>query len=368
MVFGIRSSHVIVLAIIAGVAGWMYNGKVVVGGQADASTNAESPASRNAKASEKPFKVRIAKFSAVDRSANLEIRGRTQADLRVSVRAETAGKITGLGAEEGDRVNVGDLLCVLERGAREARLLHAEAQLSQAQLDFDASDKLSKKGYSSRIKARTAKAALDAAKAVVAEAKLEIARTEIRAPISGVIHEPNADVGDMLSIGAVCATILNADPMLMTGQVSERDIGSITVGMTADILLVTGEKVQGKIRYIATAADEQTRTFRIDIEIDNDDYKLRDGVTASAIIELPATRAHLLSPSTLVLNDNGKVGVRSVGPDKTVAFNPVQIIGADKEGIWVAGLPETLDIITVGQDFVIAGQPVEPVIATAEAK
>lgn len=366
MVLGIRSSHVIALAIVAGVAGWMYNGKVIVGGQADASTNTASPAERMAKASEKPFRVRVAEFSATDRSARLEIRGRTQADLRVSVRAETSGIIVARPAEEGDRVEIGDLLCVLDGGAREARLLQAKAQLAQAELENNAASTLSKKGFSSRTKLRSSQAALDAAKAVVAEAKLELSRTEIRAPIGGVIHEPHAETGDMLTIGGVCATILKADPMLMTGQVSERSIASLTIGMEADVELVTGERITGRIRYIAPAADEKTRTFRIDIEVDNADDKLRDGVTATAFVTLPATKAHQFSPSALVLNDNGSVGVHAVDGENIVRFLPVTILGTDAEGVWVAGLPDTLSVIVVGQDYVVAGQKVEPVVASAE--
>jgi len=366
MVLGIRSSHVIALAIIAGVAGWMYNGQVVVGGVADANTAGASPAERNALASEKPFRLRVTKLIARDRHATLEMRGRTRADLRVAVRAETAGKIIQRPVAEGAVVKPGDLLCVIERGARDAHLLRAEAQLAQADLAHSAASQLSKKGFSSRTTLRSSKAALDAAKALVAEAELDIARTEIRAPIGGVVNEPFAEVGDMLAIGGVCATILDADPMLMTGQVSERDIHALKTGMSATVTLVTGEEITGAIRYIAPAADEQTRTFRVDVEMDNGTGTLRDGVTATAVIPLPSTRAHLVTPSLLVLRDDGTVGVRAVDGDSKVVFHPIKIIGGSRDGVWISGLPNELDVITVGQDYVVAGQKVEAVFVSAE--
>ena len=366
MVMGIRTSHVIALAIVAGVAGWMYNGDVVIGGRADAGTNSGSAGAQNDADETKPFRVRVVNLIARDRQAELEVRGRTRADLRVPVRAETSGKIITRPVEEGMRVSAGDILCVIERGARDAHLLRAQAQFAQAELEHSAASKLSKKGFSSRTTLRSSKAALDAAKAMVAEAELDIQRTEIRAPIDGVIHEPYAEVGDMLSVGGVCATILDADPMLMTGQVSERDIATLKNGMFAKVALVTGEEISGQIRYIAPAADERTRTFRVDIVMDNGSDTLRDGVTATATIPLPATKAHLVSPSFLVLRDDGKVGVRAVGADNRVEFHPVKILGAEREGVWVSDLPSELRVITVGQDYVVVGQNVEPVVVAAE--
>ncbi|MCW2307444.1 efflux RND transporter periplasmic adaptor subunit [Rhodobium gokarnense] len=365
---GIRSSHILALAIIGGVAAWMYTGDVVIGGVSDSGVEATSPAERNAEAAEKPFRVGVTEITAADRRVTLEIRGRTRADLRVEVRAETAGQVEERPVTEGQRVAAGDVLCKLENGTREARLLQAEAQLAQAELSHTAADTLSQKGYSARTTLRAARAALDAARAAVAEAKLEIERTTIRAPIAGVIHEPYAEVGDMLAIGGTCATILDADPMLMTGQVSERDVGALKTGMTAKVSLVTGEEITGTIRYIAPAADEKTRTFRVDIEMANDDGALRDGVTALAEVQLEPTRAHLISPSILTLADDGTVGVRVIEDGNTVAFLPVRILGSGTEGVWVGGLPETVPVITVGQDYVRAGAKVEPVFETAEAK
>ena len=158
---GIRSSHILAIAIIGGVAGWMYTGDVVIGGVSDSGVEAASPAERNAEAAEKPFRVGVTEIKAADRQVTLEIRGRTRADLRVEVRAETAGQIEERPVTEGDHVAAGDILCKLENGTREARLLQAEAQLAQAELSHTASDTLSKKGYSARTTLRAAKAALD---------------------------------------------------------------------------------------------------------------------------------------------------------------------------------------------------------------
>lgn len=115
------------------------------------------------------------------------------------------------------------------------------------------------------------------------------------------------------------------------------------------------------------AADAATRTFRIEASLANPDGALRDGVTSVLDIPLPASRAHLLPGSALVLRDDGNVGVRAVDAGNKVVFHPVKIVADAPDGVWVAGLPDTLDLIVRGQDYVVEGASVEPVMETAEA-
>ncbi len=359
----IKWSYVVALALTAGIAGWMSTGNIVIGGQADAADGEPPPAERVAEASDAPFKVRVATFESRDKESYLEIRGRTEAESKVSVRAETNGQVIKRLVSEGQSVRKGDLLCVLDPAARESRLLRARAQLAQAEFDFEAETELLDKGYSAKSKVAALKAQLNAAKASVAEIEWDIGRTEVRAPVDGIVHEPIAEVGDMLTLGSVCASLINPNPMLVIGQVSERDVGLLSVGMKADAKLVTGENVVGHIRYIAPVADPKTRTFRVEVEVENPAGRVRDGVTAHAVVPLPATRAHLMSPAILALADDGQVGVRVVQDDKTVKFLPVKLLSVTESGMWVTGLPDSVTVITVGHDYVSEGQVVEPVFA-----
>jgi multidrug efflux system membrane fusion protein len=98
----------------------------------------------------------------------------------------------------------------------------------------------------------------------------------------------------------------------------------------------------------------------------NPEGKILDGLTASAIVKVGTAPAHLLPQSVLTLDDDGVLGVRAV-EDSTVAFYPVTILKDTREGIWVTGLPNTVDVITVGQEYVTAGQRVNATNVTAEA-
>jgi multidrug efflux system membrane fusion protein len=201
----------------------------------------------------------------------------------------------------------------------------------------------------------------------VAAAEEELARTVIRAPIAGTIEQPIAEIGETLSIGDTCATIVDADPILVTGQVTERDVSDIELGTVASVELVTGEKAEGEVTFVSRTADPDTRTFTVEITLANADGALRAGVTAEARIPLQPARVHRLSPGVLTLADSGEVGVRTVDDEGRVAFRPVEIAMQDTEGFWVTGLPQTVTVITVGQDFVVEGQIVEPIKDTEDA-
>ena len=287
----IRFSHVLAVGIVAGVAGWMWTGSFVAGGMADSENATPPPSQRAEEAAAKPFRVAVREITAQPRRSILVIRGRTEADAKVEVRAETSGRVAERRVKEGDRVAKDDVLCVLDKGAREAKVLDARAQLAQAELDFTAATQLNEKGFTAQTRVAALKAAMDAATARLEEEQLELSRTIIKAPIPGIIESPMVSTGTVLAVGGVCATIIDADPVLAIGQVSERDVGKLELGQNADVELVTGGSATGKIRYIGTASDPATRTFRVEIEIENKDGAIRDGITATARVPLRGKRA-----------------------------------------------------------------------------
>lgn len=347
------------VVIAGGIAAWMMTGDLVISGSAQEA--ARRPPAERTQADAAAFRVRVAEVSAVERQRTLAMRGKTRADAFVAVAAETQGQIVERPVNRGAEVQPGDVLCRLDEGIRAAELAKARAEAAKSQLEFEAATKLQGRGFESETRVATTRAALDSAEAGVAAAEQELARAVIRAPLAGTVQEPLADVGSMLPIGGVCATIIDVDPLFVVGQVAERDVSNVTLGAAATVRLVTGETVEGTVSYVSRAADNATRTFSVEVEIANPDGALRDGVTAEAAIPVAAMTVHRLSPGVLTLDDDGAVGVRTVDPDNRVVFMPVSIAMQDAEGFWVTGLPETVTVITVGQEYVSDGQLVEPV-------
>ena len=355
--FKIRRSHIWAGVFCALIAGWMLSGVLSGGDDAEQTVALTDEAAREGPRAGL-FKVRVATFNARPREAMLRLRGHTEADARVELQAEIAGIVDELPVRKGARVRKGDIVCRIETGVRQAMLEKAQAERRQAELDYAAADKLVKRGHTAKLKVAEYKAKLDAAAATLHGAELALQRTRIKAPFDGTVEVQPAKVGDYLTVGETCATLVSRDPLVVVGAVSERQIGKLQVGMTGKADLVTGETVTGTIRFLAASADEKTRTFKIELEVANPEGALRDGVTADISIPLAATRAHRLSPTLLVLNDAGEIGLRTIENGDTVRFMAVKPLADDAAGIWVGGLPETVTVVTVGQEFVRDGQKV----------
>ncbi len=190
------------------------------------------------------------------------------------------------------------------------------------------------------------------------QAKQEFDRAKVTTKVAGVVQDPIATVGSVLSAGVACATVVELDPMLFIANVPEANVGRAELGIPATVTTVTGQTVEGKVSYISSVADDATRSFPIEIELPNSDGKVLSGITATAKVSLGTVPAHLLPQSVLTLNDDGELGVRSV-KDSVVEFHPVTIISDSRQGVWVTGLPATVDIITMGQEYVVPGQLVD---------
>ena len=112
--------------------------------------------------------------------------------------------------------------------------------------------------------------------------------------------------GDYLNTGAVCATIIDPDPMRLIGEVSEKEINFVKVGAKAVAELISGKKVEGVVSFVSTSANKGTRTFRVEIDVKNSDRSIRDGVSAQIAIEGDTILAHKISPSILMLGEGLK--------------------------------------------------------------
>lgn len=301
--------------------------------------------------------VRTQLFKARNMNDIVQIRGVSQANSKVAVRTETTALLTSRHVQKGQQVAQGDVLCTLDQGTRNVQLLQAEASLEQARADYQAAKTLANRGFSSANSAKKLQADFKAAQARRDEAQTELERTQIKAPIAGIVQDPVAEVGDMLSTGSICVTLVNLNPIKFSGQVSEQSVSKVTQGLPARADFVTGEQVDGVVSFVAASADAQTRSFPIEIEFPNPDGTLRDGVTTTANILVGQIKGHLVSQSLLVLNDEGQIGVRGVR-DKTTIFYPVRILSETSQGVWVAGLPERAELITVGQEYTKHGQTV----------
>ena len=305
-------------------------------------------------------RVRVATLHASERTRLLKIRGRTQNKRSVNVQSQISGLVKDRFVERGDSVAAGDLLCEITLEDRAALLAEASAAAEQAKIEHEGSLKLSKEGLQSETVIAQTKARLASAVARQKRAQLDIQRLKITAPFAGVIEDIHMEAGQFVTPGSACATLVDLDPMLIMGQVAESELLYVRPGMAARAVLSSGAEVAGDVTFVASTAEPGTRTYQLEVKLDNRDRVVPSGITAQIILPVETVTAQKISPALLVLDDEGAMGVRTVNSEAVVEFNKVQIVNDDQDGMWVTGLPDIAQVITVGQQLVVAGEKVEP--------
>ena len=222
----------------------------------------------------------------------------------------------------------GDIIVVLSDDARKAQVAQAQSLVIQRRTELEAKRKLIASGAMPKLELVNLEAQLEAADAVLAAAEAELERGFVRAPLAASCIDVTVEVGgsSLPFMGREIATIVALDPMLAVVEVSERRLAGLRVGDAAEVKLVTGERVSGKVRFVAKTASQGTRTYRVEVELPNSDGSIPDGISAEVAIPIAATAAARMPRSALTIASTGDIGVRTVGEDGTVAFNRVDIV------------------------------------------
>lgn len=340
-----------VLAIVAVLAVWLASG-MLGGAQESAADN--TPAQDAAK----PVRVAVRTSHADLIWREVELNGRTAPDRAVTLRAQTAGRIKTVAADRGSRVKHGAVLVRIALDERSASRSEARAVVEQRRLQYQAVRKMSEKGYQTRTDLAQAKSDLEAAQAQLAKIQQDIDNTVIRAPFAGVLETRPVEVGDYVGVGDEIARVIQQDPFVVKADLAEKDVAFIEPGQPGRARLIDGRTVEGKVRYVATEANEATRTYPVELEVDNPDDRLVSGASTKLILPLEQVVAHAVAADLLTLNEAGDMGIKTIGDDGRVAFHAADIVKSGDERLWLGGLPDTVRLITTGQGFVRAGDEV----------
>ena len=299
--------------------------------------------------------VRVRTQSAEEVQRTIVVNGKTAPARIAHLSAETDGRVIATGIERGSNASRGELIVRLDQRDRRARLTQAEATLKQREVEYEAREKLKSSSYVSEAQLAEALAALEAAKTELMRAKLDLDYMTIAAPFDGALQARSVEQGDFVKLGDPVASFVDNRTIIVAANLSEFDAQHVKVDDRAEARLATGEIVHGRIRYVAPVADEATRTFAVELEVDNSNGELRAGGTAELMIPAETVLAHRISPALLTLDDAGNVGVKIVNDEGVVEFVVADIALSNDDGVWIAGLPSTATIITVGQGFVPGG-------------
>ena len=347
-----RRSVYLSLGLAAAVGAWMYSGSF---------TGAAPRPVEREPAAPPPMTVLVQHARSEEVTRLVVVQGQLEPLRRVEIRAETAGQVVELPVEKGTPVAAGTVLVSLAEDDRLAHLARAEAEVAARAVEVEGFRRLNAKGLQGESQLKAAEAALAAAEADVKRLRLDLDKTRITAPFDGVLEDRLVERGSLVERGDAVAELVDRASLLAVGQVPQRNAGQVTVGQPVAVRLLDGRTAEGRVTFVASVAEEGTRSFRIEARVPNAGDALPAGVSAELSVEVGKVSAHFLSPAALTLDDHGRVGVKTVHPDSTVGFFPVSLVRTAAEGIWVTGLPEEARVIVQGQGFVTSGQRVEAV-------
>lgn len=296
----------------------------------------------------------------------ITVYGQTAPARTIELSAETEGRVETIGTARGQRLKKGDVILRLDLRDREARLAQAKASVTEHRTSYEAQLKLKSEGYVSDTQMAETLAKLETAKAELKRAELDLEYMIVRAPFDGVLQEREVEIGDFVRAGDNVATIVDNTSIIVSGAIAEQDARFVKVNDIGSGILATGQDVAGRIRYVAPVADQSTRTFTVEMEVENPDGRLPAGVTAEMKLPGGTILAQKISPALLTLDADGNIGVKVVDEYDRVEFFKIELARSDPDGIWVSGLPEAARVIVVGQGYVAAGQVVEPVFVRAD--
>ncbi|MCK0118977.1 efflux RND transporter periplasmic adaptor subunit [Loktanella sp. F6476L] len=345
-----RSTWVAALLVLL-IVGWMGSGFVIPSEDTDPVVAREDP---------KPVAVAVTTSMAETVTQFYQAEGQALPDRDTTMRAETSGDIAEVLVSKGQDVSAGDIIARFDPTNNDADANRASEALIQAQREFDNAQQLLDRGVATTDRVVQARSALASAQAQVTAVEQAAEALTITAAFDGRIETLNLDEGEFVSAGTEVGRLVDITPLTVAIQVPQQSLTGLSVGQPATVRFITGEEREGVLTFVGTSAASETRTFLAEIEVANEDGAIPAGVSAEVVIPTGEVTAHFLSPSIVSLDAEGALGIKTVNTDNVVEFYEIEVVKAQIDGIWVTGLPESVDIITVGQGFVNETETVAP--------
>jgi multidrug efflux system membrane fusion protein len=330
----------------------------VASGMLKAQNENENDSAKRKNAEIPLVKVTVENVTADEVTREISLYGRTEPDRIATIRSEVKGLVKEVHVQEGERVSKGQKIISIEKSDVVSRLKSAKATLEQREVELKGAQSLKKQGYQSQTALAQAIANVETAKADMVSYQLAVFKSQIIAPFDGIINVRFVEVGDFLKIGDNIAILVDLDPLVIAANVTEVNVHGLKTQQQATGRMVSGDVLQGKIRYISSISEPGTNTFRIEVEVPNADYSQMAGISTELALPLEKTWAMRISPAVMALDEQGNLGVKTV-VDEHVKFVPIDIVKSDSQGVWLSGMGQQADIITLGHGFVRDGDKVE---------
>lgn len=299
--------------------------------------------------------VKLADVTARPVEQIQEYTATVEAEVKNNIAPSSPVRIDKIFVEVGDHVSKGQKLVQMDA----ANLKQTKLQLDNQEVEFNRIDELYKVGGASKSEWDAAKMAYDVKKTAYQNL---LENTSLLSPISGVVTARNYDSGDMYSGGNPVLTVEKITPVKLLINVSEVYFTKVKKGAPVNVKLdVYGDEAfEGKISLIYPTIDPSTRTFQVEIQLPNQNQKVRPGMFARASLNF-GTEENVVVPDLAIVKQAG-AGDRYVYvyKDGKVTYNKVELgrrMGAEYE--LKSGVPNNSQVVIAGQTRLINGTEVE---------
>ncbi|MDN6320191.1 MAG: efflux RND transporter periplasmic adaptor subunit [Marinobacter sp.] len=347
-------SVVVVIALVI----WMATGEIKV-------ANTKAPAQQDA-AKKELTRVQVTTLNTQLYEPGLLLQGQLEPWSAVTVSARVAGTVETIKAHLGDSVKTGEILLTLSEDGRRAGVKRWQARAKKLEADLAAARKLHARNLASQSEILDVESELAAARAELKSSQLAVSHLRPRAPFEGVINRKHVDAGSLVQVSTALYDLVRTDRIKARGQVPQQSVAQVVPGQKVRVRLLDGDVLEGMVTFVASAANPETRSFAVEIAIENPEQKRIAGGSANLRIALADVQATFISPAYLILGDDGRPGVKYVDEQNKVVFRTVTLLSVSTEGTWVTGLPDEIRLITRGSGFVSEGDQVKPVDASEE--
>ena len=329
---------------LIGVAGYCLLAVCLLSGPARAQEADQAPA-------EQTVRVEAAKVVAAPLSEQVTAVGTLLSDESVTVSSEIPGRLKEIHFTEGEPVQQGAPLFTLDESVYRAQLSDAEAKLKLADQTYKRTSQLFSNKYATAQSADEAASNLAVGNAAVELARVQLEKTRIVAPFSGIVGLRHVSVGEYITAGLALVNLEAIDPVKADFRVPEKFLPAIKVGQTIRIRVdaFPGETFDGKVYAIDPRIDVAGRSLLVRAKVPNADRRLRPGLFARVTVLLQIKEDALTIPEQAIVPQGDSQYVFKIDGGK-VAMSEVSV------GMRRSGQVEILQGLSVGDEVVTAGQ------------
>ena len=410
-----KGSYILSLIIALAVFGWMFSDDIFPT-YANNKSNVEENESDKKSSDINTLGLTVSAVEVINEKTDIKIRasGVTRTEFEIDLFARRNAFVNKILVDQGSWVNKGQLLISLDKstlasdldaakaelkaakaafmdtvrkfdsnGSHEAQIISAEADLELNRRNYEIAKKLSETGVQSQVSLIQKRALLKAAETRLFELRsisqeLELANsdasvktiearikrleeqlefTNISSPQRGWVEKLDIEEGEFVDTNRPFGKLIGLQSIILDMPIPQTNVGSVKVNDQVEVDFGRLGKRVGIVKAISMTANSSTRTFNVEVYLDNTNDILRSGMSAEASIIVEKVNAFKISPAHLNVDENGQLSVK-VAVENIVKTIPVKLLRTTGNYAFISGLENGDVLLTSGQAFLSDGEPV----------